>query len=307
MANWQRREWRFACTARVEVELNGKKTSVYTVNLSLGGMMLRSSAELPVNEEREFALQLEGRPQPLKVRGRVLMSSKQGADYRSNIMFIEPPFEVTEAVRDFCRDKLVPNVEKSLQTLFPAATKLVTVANEFARLQPGKEHAVDVVELGFGTKPDPQKFERAAQALRDAMLLIEQLYAAVEMSNEVRDYSPFEGEVSELAAMVRSFRAYSERQLEQLQQAVAPQPDDASASLPSIEAQMNAAAELDQRQRALDERESELQRREDSLRREQEALGDARVQLRAEAQAAAARATSQQAEIDALRAQLAQK
>lgn len=210
MASWQRKEWRFAVTTRVDVELDGKAVTYYTINLSLGGLMIRGPKTL--SGDVGIKLHLDDKAVHLRVR---VLASADGADHRTNVQFLEPTFEATEAIRDYCRDKLVPKLEKALETVFPGAHNLVSTANEFARLQPGK--SVDVVEVGFGTTPDPKKFERAAQGLRDAMLLIEQLHAAIEASNEMRDFSPFAGDVAELANMVRAFRVFSERQLASIQ------------------------------------------------------------------------------------------
>lgn len=260
VASWQRKEWRFAVTTRVDVEIDGKFVTYYTINLSLGGLMIRG----PKTLSGDVGIKLHLDDKPVTMRARVLASA-EGTDHRTNVQFLDPTFEATEAIRDYCRDKLVPKLEKALEAVFPGAHNLVSTANEFARLQPGK--SVDVVEVGFGTTPDPKKFERAALALRDAMLLIEQLHAAIEASNEMRDYSPFPGDVAELASMVRAFRAFSERELQSLQ-------NNASGE--------GERAQLDEERAQLKQDREALEQERSRLNADVEAMRQMTLQLQAE-------------------------
>ena len=50
----RRKHWRLQASYRVEYDVDGRRCTSFTANLSQGGMLLRSASDLTSEEEREF-------------------------------------------------------------------------------------------------------------------------------------------------------------------------------------------------------------------------------------------------------------
>ncbi|HET6343449.1 MAG TPA: PilZ domain-containing protein, partial [Myxococcota bacterium] len=115
--------WRLAATHRVEYLVDGRRSISFTVDLSVGGMQLRSAAQLPLGAELLFALTLADGAPPAQVAGRVL--GRTGSNARVQFIAGHPG---VEAVRAHMVSRVIPDLEASMERGRPIPSKVQALA-----------------------------------------------------------------------------------------------------------------------------------------------------------------------------------
>lgn len=99
---------------RVDTNLNIAYTSSgasrysYMLNLSGGGIFIKTDTPLPIDAELTMSFRLPGDPDMLQVRGRVVWTKPETRAFPAGmgVQFLDPPPECARKIQSFVQDSL---------------------------------------------------------------------------------------------------------------------------------------------------------------------------------------------------------
>ena len=127
----RRKHARIDRSFRVEYVVNGRRSMAFVVNLSMGGMYLRSASQLTEGDQEDFMLALSSDAEPLTLRARVIDCAANHA----RVQFL-PNAPGMHALQSYFETVILPELESAVEGPRPDVMKLSLLArlyHEFGR------------------------------------------------------------------------------------------------------------------------------------------------------------------------------
>lgn len=92
----------------IEYSSSGASRYSYMLNLSSGGIFIKTASPFPIDAELTMSFQLPGDPDTLQVRGRVVWTKPETGAFPAGmgIQFLDPPPECRQKILSFVQDRL---------------------------------------------------------------------------------------------------------------------------------------------------------------------------------------------------------